>query len=72
MIVAELMALRAMVAALARETLLRHGSDAFVHAEAQALKFGETQLKAVKSPAEFEERVKGIIRDTFAMADGVA
>lgn len=42
LLIAELLALRCSVAALAREILLRNGSDAFVHAEAQAKHFIET------------------------------
>ena len=71
MLLAELLATRAVMAALARELLLRNGSDAFVHAQAQAVKFA---AEAASSQGAFDPEVQAraakIVNDTFAMADG--
>lgn len=69
MLLAELLALRCTMSALAREILLRNGSEAFIHAEAQAAKFVETSQPTGKQPSELRERALRIVRDTFYMAD---
>ena len=70
MILAELLALRCSVAALAREILLRNGSEAFVHAEAQAKHFA---ANAAHSGGAFSdamrERAIRVTSDIFAMGD---
>ena len=68
--VAELVAVRACIAALAREVLLRIGSDSFVQAEAQALQFVSS---AAEIDGEFGQRVAEraqiVVADIFRMAD---
>jgi hypothetical protein len=71
MILAELLALRCTVSALAREFLVQDGSEALIHAEAQAAKFVETSRPFGQNPSELRERALRIVRDTFSLADHV-
>ena len=68
--VAEIIALRACISALAREVLLRVGSDSFIQAEAQALQFASS---AAEIDGEFgnrvAERAQVVVADIFRMAD---
>lgn len=71
MLLAEILALRCCVAALARETLLRQGSEAFIHAQAQADKFAKEATPSTgQFSTELRERAARIVSDVFTMADG--
>lgn len=70
MLIAELLAMRAVCAALSREILLRVGSDSFVHLEAQAKQFAIPADGKVHP--DVLRHAQRIISDIFLMADGTS
>ncbi|MDU0343756.1 hypothetical protein [Bosea rubneri] len=71
LLVTEMMATRMCIAALTRELLLASGSDAFVRAEAQAMKgVAETGHSGGGFPDETRARTGQVVQDVFRMVDG--
>ena len=71
LLAAELLAVRCSLAAVVRELLLRSGSDAFAHAEGQALRFLETSKLGLQGPTNpLRERAAEVVREIFRHADG--
>jgi len=71
LILAEMLALRCSIAALARELLLRQGSEAFHHAQAQAERFAASAAHSGGSfDASVKDRAVRVVSDIFTQADG--
>lgn len=68
-LIAEALANRAVLATLARAVIKGRGSEAFVWAEAQAIKFATPNDGRVKP--EISQQAERIVKEIFQMADGV-